>query len=109
MTNLLEIQKYFHQNLSPQFDKEEIENFIFLSFEHLMGFSRVDLKLKSEQKISEDLAKKFISIVEELQTNKPIQYILGETEFYGLRFLVDENVLIPRQETEELVHWILSK
>ena len=107
--NLREIQKHFFQSLSPQFDKEEIENFVFLSFEQLMGFSRVDLKLKSEQKISEDLVKKFSSIVEELQTNKPIQYILGETEFYGLKFYVDENVLIPRQETEELVHWIIQE
>jgi release factor glutamine methyltransferase len=52
--------------------------------------------------------KKWNSIVSDLKVNKPIQYIFGETEFYGLRFLVNENTLIPRQETEELVELIIE-
>ena len=48
-------------------------------------------------------------IIEELKNYRPIQYILGETEFYGLKFKVDENVLIPRPETEELVEWIIKE
>ena len=43
-----------------------------------------------------------------MKHNKPIQYILGVTEFYDLPFYVDDSVLIPRPETEELVHWILD-
>jgi release factor glutamine methyltransferase len=48
------------------------------------------------------------SVLSELKKEKPIQYILGETEFYGLPFLVNENTLIPRPETEELVEWIIK-
>jgi len=49
------------------------------------------------------------TMIEELKKNRPIQYVLGETEFYGLKFKVDENVLIPRPETEELVEWIIKE
>ena len=104
-----EIKVYFNKHLHPQFDKEEIKNFCLLTLEKFLGISRAELRLRSEMKIQEDVAKKFVTVVDELLTHKPIQYILGETEFYGFKFIVDENVLIPRQETEELVDWILTQ
>jgi len=79
-----------------------------LTFEKYLNFSRIDLSQKSDFQIDEDLTKKFYQVVEELIENKPIQYILGDCEFYGLGFRVDESVLIPRQETEELVDWIIN-
>ena len=70
--------------------------------------SRVDLALKPEFAIEEIEIQKWKNIIAELQLQKPIQYILGETEFFGLPFEVNSAVLIPRPETEELVDWILK-
>jgi len=65
--------------------------------------------LEPKLSISEKNLEKWNSIVNELKQEKPIQYILGETEFFGLRFLVNENTLIPRQETEELVELVIKE
>jgi release factor glutamine methyltransferase len=103
-----EIKEYFNAKLIPAFDKEEVKHYCLLSLEKYLNISRAELRLKADMPIQEDVARRFIGIVEELLTSKPIQYILGETEFFGCKINVDENVLIPRQETEELVDWIIK-
>lgn len=70
--------------------------------------SRLDLALNPGRELSSSEINKFEDSISRLQNHEPIQYIIGETEFFGLKFRVNEHVLIPRPETEELVQWILD-
>ena len=106
---LKEYKINFTKELVSIYDKEEIESFFFIISEFLHQKKRIDLALEPNFLINENELEKWNSILTELKQEKPIQYILGETEFYGLRFLVNENTLIPRQETEELVELIINE
>jgi len=99
----------FHQELSSLYDEHEIDSFFYIIVEKLNGLKRIDLALNPEKVLDGIHLKKWKSIVLDLKAQKPIQYILGETEFYGLPFLVNENTLIPRPETEELVELIIKQ
>jgi release factor glutamine methyltransferase len=95
--------------LSGIYSENEIRNFVFFSFEHLLGFSRTDMILKKNELVDDSNVRTLQSILHSLKQHKPIQYIIGQTEFYGFPFIVNENVLIPRPETEELVRWVLDE
>lgn len=97
----------FLKELSFLNDEGEAESFFYLILENLHDLKRIDLALQPDLELSDDDLLKWEAIISELKTNKPIQYILGETEFFGLPFEVNENTLIPRPETEELVELIL--
>jgi len=97
----------FLQALSSLYDEKEIESFFYLTLEKLHQKKRIDLALQPDLAMDETQLAQWETVLAELKNHKPIQYILGETEFYGLPFLVNENVLIPRPETEELVQLIL--
>jgi release factor glutamine methyltransferase len=105
---VLSVKEYFRDELKNKYVKEEIENFIFFSFEFYLGYSKTDLILNEKEGLTESELLKFTQVVKQLKQNKPIQYILGETYFYDLKFQVNHHVLIPRPETEELVHWIVN-
>jgi len=104
---LNEYKPIFREALQSIYDEQEVDSFFTLVLGHLHGMTRVDLALNPKATIDFTHLRKWKSIVSDLKKQKPIQYILGETEFYGLRFLVNENTLIPRPETEELVQLIL--
>lgn len=99
----------FFEKLSSLYDEKEIESFFYIILEKKHQLKRIDLALNPTLELDENQLVQWDLIIEELKTQKPIQYILGETFFYGLRFEVNENTLIPRPETEELVDLIISK
>lgn len=100
------LKVYFQNQLENLYDKEEIDSFFFIVTEHFYNKKRIDVTLNPDFLISNE--KDWENIISDLQNEKPIQYILGDAWFYGLPFKVNENTLIPRPETEELVEWILE-
>lgn len=106
--NIKSLKTYFFAELKTIQEDSEIESFFFILTEFLHNLKRIDVSLHPDFEITESYFKKWQTIISELKTEKPIQYITGEAWFYGLRFEVNENTLIPRPETEELVEWIVE-
>ena len=104
-----EYKQYFIKELLAIYDEVEAESFFYLTLEKFHRLRRIDLALQPNFEIGENEVEKWKSVLTDLKKQKPIQYILGETEFYGLPFLVNKDVLIPRPETEELVELILAE
>jgi release factor glutamine methyltransferase len=103
-----EYKTTFLQELSSLYDEMEIESFFYIILESFHNKKRIDLALNPEMEMDALQLLRWESTLAELKKEKPIQYIVGETEFYGLPFLVNQNTLIPRPETEELVELILN-
>ena len=102
------IKVKFHEQLDELYGNDEVKSFFFIILDYLHRMKRVDLALQPNFQINEAESNKWEHILSQLKQQKPIQYIIGETEFYGLRFFVTEKTLIPRPETEELVDLILN-
>jgi len=105
--NLIDLIPYYKSKLGEVYEESEIENIFYLICDYKHNLSRIEVKL-SNTKLSESELLMHRSFVKRLITNEPVQHIIGETEFYGLPFLVNQNVLIPRPETEELIDLILT-
>tara|TARA_R110002111_G_scaffold65750_1_gene107549 strand:+ start:11549 stop:12424 length:876 start_codon:yes stop_codon:yes gene_type:complete len=105
---LKDLKKIYHKELDAIYGKEEVNSFFFLCIEHYLNLPRFQLALQPEFAIIKSETDTFFEVLESLKQQKPIQYIIGKTEFYGLPFKVNENVLIPRPETEEIVAFVLQ-
>lgn len=100
--------QYIEKELSGFYPATEVRGFIRLIFEHVCGMSYTDQVLRRNENINPAFEKRIKGIVGRLKNHEPVQYILGETEFFGLKLKVAPGVLIPRPETEELVQWIVD-
>lgn len=101
-----EIIAKFREDLAMHYSAEELEQIIFLVFESEMNFKRTDLVLEADRKLHIHESLRFNEMLGLLIQHTPIQYVLGHAWFDGMKFYVNKDVLIPRQETEELVQWI---
>ncbi len=102
------LKKYFTEELQDLYPQTEIDSFLSILVAFKLYLKRIDLALNPNQNISDKDVEFFREALERLRNQEPIQYILGNTEFFGLLFKVDKSVLIPRPETEELVSLILK-
>ena len=100
---ILEFKRYFKSELSELYTEAESAQLYSVFLYEKTGFDRFQQRRFAHQELLISDEEELKEIIEELKIGKPYQQILGHTEFYGKKFFVDENVLIPRPETEELV------
>jgi release factor glutamine methyltransferase len=104
-----DIKSEYQGELASIYERSELDEITSLAFEAVKGFSKTDMTIRMDEKVTAEEAYKLGKILSGLKQNKPIQQILGYAWFYGMKFIVNENVLIPRPETEELVQWIIHE
>lgn len=103
------ILNFTKAELAHLYDEREIQSFFYLLCEHYLKLDKTAIIINPDSAVSESELLKFNFAIKDLKTEKPIQYIIGQTEFFGFDFIVNEHTLIPRPETEELVRWMIDK
>jgi release factor glutamine methyltransferase len=103
-----EIISLYHQELSHFYRKDETDRFLRLLFETWKNWNRASLAMNKTTMLDTEIAGRFRDALEALKRREPIQYIIGVSWFMDFPVNVNNHVLIPRPETEELVQWILE-
>jgi release factor glutamine methyltransferase len=104
-----DIRKLLRHELSALYYEKEIDSVTNIIIKTIFKTNRLHVLSDTGITITPEIVNRIIEITGELKTGRPIQYILGETEFYGIRLKLNHNVLIPRQETEELVDLVIRE
>ncbi len=106
---LKEIKNIFHKELDDSYPKEEVDSFFYMLIEHYLGLERFVLAVQPNLVVTKEEEQPLFEALSQLRLHRPIQYIIGKSHFMDMDFSVDENVLIPRPETEGLVRWIVEE
>jgi release factor glutamine methyltransferase len=106
---LVDLRKQYLEELIPLYGKEESETMLALLIKRYFNLTRSQLAIQQDHRLSESEILRLHFAVKELKNHRPIQYILKHVDFLNTRILVNDSVLIPRPETEEMVQMIIQR
>jgi release factor glutamine methyltransferase len=106
-SSINDLVSLFRLELGEYYDYQELNNILFLLMEEHLGLTRMAIHLDPDLQVDDAGSVLIKEAIIQLKEYVPIQYILGKAHFYGLQFMVNKHVLIPRPETEELVDWLV--
>jgi len=101
-------EQWLRQQLSTVYDESEAHNIAALVMEHITQANKLERIKKQDEPLDVHQLHHLTELERRLLQHEPVQYVLGEAWFYHMKLYVDKHVLIPRPETEELVHWIIN-
>jgi release factor glutamine methyltransferase len=106
--SLQSLKQSIKQALANEYESIELNSLISILFEHVTGWNQIQQLLHKDEPLEPNKKTAILEAVDALKKGKPIQYITNKAWFLGKEFIVNENVLIPRPETEELVEWVIE-
>lgn len=106
--SLQSLKQSIKQALANEYESIELNSLISILFEHVTGWNQIQQILHKDEPLEPNKKTEILEAVDALKKGKPIQYITNKAWFLGKEFIVNENVLIPRPETEELVEWVIE-
>ncbi|MGB0931056.1 MAG: peptide chain release factor N(5)-glutamine methyltransferase [Chitinophagales bacterium] len=108
LPSIYQSRQQLQQALQEIYEVEEAKAIAQIVLESVLQMNRLSLQINKNQSLTATQFQELNGIIPRLLQKEPVQYVLGEADFYGLQLKVTPAVLIPRQETEELVHWIIE-